>query len=162
MATCKASVVISTAKKQVGYKEKKNNWTKYAKDLDAVKYYTPQKKQNVAWCATFKNWCVWIASGKNKNFAQSIQGQPHKNNLSASCKYDANYFRKIKRSYKTAKFGDVIFFGKARAEKHEGLVYYKKGSIIKTIEGNVKNKVCRCTYSTRNKKIVCYGRPKYN
>lgn len=161
MATCKASVVVATAKKQVGYKEGKNNWTKYARDLDSVKYYTPQKKQNVAWCATFKNWLIWIASGKNKNFAQSIQGQPHKNNLSAGVKYDANYFRKIKRFYKTPKVADVIYFGKKGAETHEGIISYKKGSIIKTIEGNSGNAVKQHTYAVSNKKIVGYGRPKY-
>ena len=161
MATCKADVVISTAKGQVGYKEKKNNWTKYARDLDAVKYYTPQKKQHIAWCSTFKNWCIWIATGKNKNFTQTILGQPHKNNLSASAKYDANYFRKMKRFYKTPKKADVVYFGKKGAETHEGLVSYVKGSIIKTVEGNVKNKVVVCTYAYTNKKIAGFGRPKY-
>ena len=161
MATCKASTVISTAKGQIGYKEKKNNWTKYARDLDSVKYYTPQKKQNVAWCGTFKNWVIWIATGKNKNFTQTIQGQPHKNNLSASCKYDANYFRKMKRFYKTPKPADVIYFGKKGAETHEGIVSYVKGSIIKTVEGNSGNAVKAHTYAVTNKKIVGFGRPKY-
>lgn len=162
MATCKASVVVSTAKKQVGYKEKKKNWTKYAKDLDAVKYYYPMKKQGLAWCGTFCNWCIWIASGKNKTHAQTIQGQPHKNNLSASCKYGANYFRKIKRFYKTPKSADIVFFGSRGNEKHQGIVSYVKGSIIKTVEGNSGNAVKARTYYYKKKKISGFGRAKYN
>ena len=157
-----ATRAVYFAKAQKGYKETGKNKTKYAKELDRVGYYKPQKKQGVAWCGTYCNWIIYETCSKNVSKAQSIQYQPHVNNLSASAKYYANYFRKKGRLYKGAKVGDIVFFGKAGKETHVGLVIAVKGSVIRTSEGNVKNKVVECNYKYNASKIVGYGRVKYD
>ena len=55
MREVKWSDIKRIAQGEVGYTESGNNWTKHAKDLDAINYFnTP--KQNVAWCATYTSW----------------------------------------------------------------------------------------------------------
>ena len=63
--------LLATAIAEVGYLEKKtnknldsktanagyNNYTKYARDLDAISGFYNGKKQGYAWCDMFVDWC---------------------------------------------------------------------------------------------------------
>lgn len=171
MGYCYPSDVISAAEKWVGYKEDGNNWTIFAKILDDCGYYTPQKKQNVEWCGTFC-WCMILTSCLPKDRsdvekkwdALTITYQPTKNNLAAACRYAADYFRSKKAFYPVAeaKKGDVIFFGPAGSETHQGLVRYVANNRVYTVEGNKSNSVKLCDYSLKDSKISGVGRPMYD
>ena len=52
------SDVKRIAEGEIGYHEEGNNWTKYAKDLDAISYFNGPK-QCISWCATFVAWSIW-------------------------------------------------------------------------------------------------------
>ena len=162
MAYFGASVVVNWALSQVGYKEGANNWNKYAQELDSINYFTPQKKQGVAWCAIFVDDAVYNATGKDKSKTYSVLYQPSKDNLSASCKYAAKYYRAANAWYKTAKVGDQVFFGSEGAESHTGIVVSVGVSTITTVEGNKGNAVKKCLYNKNDSKIAGYGRPRYD
>lgn len=153
--------VVSIALSQVGYKEGANNWNKYAQDLDAIGFYNG-KKQNVAWCDVFVDWCVYEASGKDKDRALAALYEPKKDNCGAGCKYSAQYFRKNNAWSETAVIGSQIFFGKKGAESHTGLVVAIGASTITTVEGNKDNAVKKCSYSKNDSKITGYGLIKYD
>ena len=153
--------VVSIALSQVGYKEGANNWNKYAKDLDAINFYNG-KKQNVAWCDVFVDWCVWQAAGEDKDRALKALYEPKKDNCGAGCKYSAQYFRKNNAWSNTAQIGAQIFFGKKGAETHTGIVVGIGVSTITTVEGNKGNEVKKCSYSKNYDKIAGYGLIKYD
>lgn len=157
-----SSVVVNWALSQVGYKEGPNNWNKYAKELDSIGYFAPQKKQNVAWCAVFVDDAVYNATGKDKSKTYAVLYQPSKDNLSAACKYAAKYYRSAKAWYKTPKVGDQVFFGSEGDESHTGIVVSVGVSTITTVEGNKGNMVKKCLYNKNDSKIAGYGRPKYD
>jgi hypothetical protein len=70
--------LIAIAKNELGYYEKAsllslddknankgaNNFTKYAKDLNAAGYYNGNK-QGVAWCDMFVDWCFYQLTDKD-------------------------------------------------------------------------------------------------
>jgi hypothetical protein len=153
---------VSYALSQVGYKEKSGNWNKYAQELDSVNYFAPQKKQCVAWCNIFVDDVIYNASGKDKAKTYKALYQPSYDNLSAACKYAAQYFRKNNAWSKTATVGAQIFFGKQGAETHTGLVVAVGVSTITTVEGNKGNMVKKCSYSKNDSKIAGYGLIKYD
>lgn len=160
-----ADKVINIALGQVGTIEGKNNWNKYAKDLDEIKFFN-YSKQNSPWCSVFVAWCVWTASDKNKDKALAALYQPKKDNCGASCKYAAKYYREHKAWSKTPVKGSQIFFGDAGAkegeEEHTGLVVSVGVSTLQTVEGNKNNKVSKCSYSLKDSRIIGYGLIKYD
>ena len=151
--------VIDVARSQVGYTEKGTNWTIYARDLDAVGYYKPQKKQNVEWCATFLNWCFYKVI-QNVNSTQDFLHQPHTYNLSAGAGYMCQYFEKAHKTSVVPKAGDIAFFYKNGKVYHVGLVVEvnSNGTFI-SIEGNKGNAVKRVTRAITECK--CFGHPEY-
>lgn len=155
-----ASKVVAIALSQVGYKESGTNVTKYAKDLDAINWFNT-KKQGTEWCDIFVDWCVWQASGEDKDRALKALYEPKKDNCGAGCKYSARYFRANNAWSKTARVGDQIFFGKEGSETHTGIVVAVGVSTISTVEGNKGNAVKKCSYSKNDSKIAGYGRIKY-
>lgn len=173
---CTASKVLEIAAAEVGYKEKKsnaqledktanagsNNYTKYARDFDE-KYpnWYNYKKQTVAWCDMFVDWCFLSAFGYQK--ALELLCQPEKS-AGAGCTYSAGYFRAKGQFYTSGpKPGDQIFFGSSiNSCEHTGLVEKVENSKVYTIEGNAEDQVKRCTYSLNSSNIVGYGRPKYD
>ena len=154
--------VVSYALSQVGYKEGSSNWNKYAQELDSINYFAPQKKQGVAWCNVFVDDVVYNASGKDKSKTQKALYQPSYDNLSAACKYAAQYFRNHNAWSKTASVGAQIFFGKQGSETHTGIVVAVGVSTITTVEGNKGNMVKKCSYSKNDSKIAGYGLIKYD
>ena len=74
---CTPERVLSVATAEVGYLEKKSNsqlddktanagsknYTKYARDLDAIPDFYNGKKNGYAWCDVFVDWCMVQAFG---------------------------------------------------------------------------------------------------
>lgn len=176
MATIK---VLDIASAEIGYLEKANakdldsktanagdkNYTKYARDIDAIPNYFNGRKQGYSWCATFVNWCLVQAYGAN--IAKKMTYQPSKS-LGASCSYAIGYYKKAGRFFtKNPQPGDQIFF----SQGHTGLVERIEGGKLYTIEGNTSGAsgvvpngggVCRKSYALNDAKITGYGRPDYS
>lgn len=175
--------LIEVAEAETGYLEKASNasldsntdnagsanFTKYARDLDAIPNFYNGKKNGYAWCDMFVDWCFVTAFGVEQ--AKKLLLQPD-NSGGAGCKYSANYYRKKGQFHTTPKVGDQIFFGlKEGQEEHTGIVYKVTASKVHTIEGNTSGAsgvvangggVCKKSYSLTYKRIIGYGRPAYD
>lgn len=181
-----AEDVIKIARGEKGYLEKatksdldsktgnagKNNYTKYARDLDAISFFNG-RKQGAAWCAVFVAWSFYKAFGKSPALSLLCQPSNTKNNCGAGCKYIYQYF-KAKGQWHTSnpKPGDVIVFydSSKSSYAHTGLVYKVDGSYVYTIEGNTSTAsgvvangggVAEKKYKLDYDRIVGYGRPKF-
>ena len=175
--------LIDIALAEVGYLEKEtksrlddktanagdNNYTKYARDLDAVSYFNG-RKQGAYWCAVFASWCFWKAFGKSA--ALKLQCQPTKDNCGAGCKYARNYYKNKGQLHDIPEIGDQIFFYSSDGSSisHTGLVYKVSSSRVYTVEGNTSGgssvvanggSVAKKNYTLGYKRIAGYGRPEY-
>ena len=157
MGDVKWSDVKRIAQNEIGYTEKGNNWTKYAKDLDAIHYFNGNK-QNVAWCATFTSWCIWKASNPDpKGTALAAQYQPKVDNCGCGVSWNAKYYKNKGKFYLTPKAGDVFF---TMGYTHTGFVLsVNKDGTFKTIEGNHGDKVASITRKISS--CEGFGRPWY-
>lgn len=179
--------VIEVALAEVGYLEKKTNsnlddktanagdknYTKYARDLDALGFYNG-KKNGVAWCDVFVDWCFVKAYGMEAAAKLTCQ-TPGKNNCGAGCKYSRNYYKNKKQLFDTPKPGDQIFFWPSDAiggpaVQHTGLVYDVDDKYVYTVEGNTSGAngvvangggVCKKKYNLTYKRLAGFGRPNY-
>lgn len=176
---------VQIALDEVGYCEKKtnddldsktgnagyNNFTKYARDLDALKdFYNTQKQtktSSVPWCDIFIDWCFWKAYGED--LALKMLCQPKKS-AGAGCTQSVAYYRNAGRFFWTPVVGDQIFFTWAGEIEHTGLVYAVDSSKVYTVEGNTSGKtdlvanggsVCKKEYLRSSSIIYGYGRPDY-
>lgn len=167
MGSCYPSKVIEIALQEVGYTEGPNNWTKYARDLDAIKYFN-SSKQNVAWCGTFNYWSILKAcvpedrsDSEKKWDALYFTYQPSSDNCACACRYGAQYFCDHGAFYSSPKVGDIAFYGKRGSETHQGIVYQVLGNgKFKAIEGNHNNEVAIVTRSVSE--CSGFGRPRYD
>lgn len=162
--------VIRIAQAEIGYKEKASNsqlddktanagsgnWTKYARDLAAAGYYNGNKN-GYAWCDVFVDWCIWMASGQDADYAQKIEYQT--GDCGAGCYYSASYYKAAGRFFASPQPGDQVFFGDF---EHTGLVEKVEGGMVYTIEGNAGNEVQRRSYVLGAAYIDGYGRPRYD
>lgn len=174
--------LLSTAAAEVGYLEKKTNaqlndktanagsanFTKYARDLDKLKFYNGPKN-GFAWCAVFADWCFVEAFGLEtalKMTGQTLGG------YGAGCGESVRYYQKIGRFYRyNPQPGDQIFFSDGKGGMaHTGLVERVFGAKVYTIEGNTSGAsgvvangggVCRKSYPLSYSRIAGYGRPRY-
>lgn len=185
MAQVKATPekVLAVAEAEVGYLEKKSNsqldsktanagsknYTKYARDLDALPGFYNGRKNGFAWCDVFVDWCFVTAFGREA--AQKLLGQPDKS-LGAGCTYSANYFKAKGQFHKSnPKPGDQIFFkGSDGTPSHTGIVYKVDNLYVYTIEGNTSSQagviangggVFKKSYALSYNRIYGYGRPEY-
>lgn len=175
--------VISIAKAEEGYLEKKSNkdlddkianvgnknFTKYARDLDNISGFYNGKKNGYAWCDVFVDWCFVKAFGVDR--AKELLCQPNKS-LGAGVYYSANYYKQKKQYYTSnPKAGDQIFFKNSSGNaQHTGLVYDVDKNYVYTVEGNtssasgvIANGGCvrLKKYALNYKYIMGYGRPNY-
>ena len=181
--SCYVEKVISIAKDEVGYLEKAsnsqldsktanagyNNYTKYARDLDALGNFYNGKKQGYAYCDIFLDWCFVQAYGVEN--AKRLLCQPNKS-LGAGCKYSMQYYKNKGQLKSSPKIGDQIFFKNSSGEIcHTGLVYAVDKYYVYTIEGNTSTAsgvvangggVCKKKYKLNYARIAGYGRPKYD
>lgn len=179
-----ADKVIAIAKAEVGYLEKASNsnldsktgnagdknFTKYARDLDAITGYYNGKKNGYEWCTVFVAWCFIQAFGAAA--AKKMLCQPEKDNYAASCTQAVKYWRNNGRFSTTPKVGSQIFFGSGVDScTHTGLVYAVDNNYVYTIEGNTSStsgvvanggSVQKKSYLRNYKKIVGYGEPLYD
>lgn len=172
---CLASNLIAIAEAEVGYLEKASNaqldsktanagsanFTKYARDLDAISGFYNTPKNGAAWCDIWVDWCFVRAFGVEA--AKKLLCQPD-NSLGAGVDWSANYYRWSGRFYTSdPKVGDQIFFKNTDGvEVHTGLVYKVDSTKVYTIEGNTSNGVFKLEYSLSDTSIVGYGRPNYD
>ena len=167
--------VISLAEAEVGYHEKAsnaqlddpsgnsggNNWTKYARDLDAIPDYYNGKKNGYAWCDIFVDWCFVKCFGEEKG--REMLYQP-KQSAGAGCLYSAGYYKQANAFHRSnPRVGDQIFFSYSAGEfSHTGIVVEVNGNTITTVEGNTSDSVGRRTYETSNRSIAGYGTPNWD
>lgn len=174
--------ILRVALNEVGYLEKKtnaqldnktanagyNNYTKYARDLDAIPDFYNGKKNGYAWCDMFVDWCFVTALGVDR--AKELLNQPN-NSYGAGCQGSSNYFKQINQFFNEPQRGDQIFFKNSDGKVyHTGLVYDVDNTYVYTVEGNTSSKsgvvenggsVEKKKYSLNYSKIYGYGRPKY-
>lgn len=144
------------------------NYTKYARDLDKISGFYNGPKNGYPWCDVFVDWCFVQAYGVQN--AMKVLFQP-KNSAGAGVEFSANYYKAVKRFYKTPKVGDQIFFQDSNGPSHTGLVYKTTSRTVYTVEGNTSGvsgvvdnggMVCLKSYSLANAAIYGYGRPDYS
>lgn len=181
---CTASAVIAIAKEEIGYLEKKSgsglgdktanagsgNYTKYARDLDAIEGFYNGKKQGFPWCDVFVDWVLTQAFGAEK--AKALLCQPDKS-YGAGVDWSARYFKQAGRLHTgDPKAGDQIFFLDSSGEPgHTGIVTAVADGRVHTIEGNTSGEtgvvdngggVWAKSYDLEDPKIYGYGRPDYD
>ena len=177
--------VLEVARGEIGYLEKKSNSnldsktanagskniTKYARDMDAIGFYNG-KKQGVAWCDMFVDWCFVKAYGLKAALAMTFQPLGKKNS-GAGCQYSFNYYKNKGRIFKTPQPGDQIFFWNSTKTRksHTGIVEKVSGGKVYTIEGNTSGAsgvvangggVKAKSYALNYSRIAGYGRPDWN
>lgn len=166
--------VIDLANAEVGYHEKASNanlddptvnsgganWTKYARDLDALSNFYNGQKNGYAWCDVFVDWCFVHIFGEE--LGRKMLYQPEKS-AGAGCLYSAGYYKQNNAFHRTnPRPGDQIFFSYSAGEySHTGIVVDVNGTTITTIEGNTSDSVGRRTYETSNRTIAGYGTPNW-
>lgn len=176
--------LIDIARAEVGYLEKEtnaqlddktanagdNNRTKYARDLDALGFYNG-RKQGVAWCDVFVDWCFVQAYGLEAALALTFQPFGA-GNCGAGCKYSRQYYKKNGRLFDDPQPGDQIFFySKDKTSiAHTGLVYAVDDTYVYTVEGNtssasgvVANGGCvrEKKYKRNYDRLAGFGRPNW-
>ena len=169
--------VIKVAEEQVGYLEKAspkdldsktansgyNNYTKFGRDM--VEWVGSPFADGYSWCELFCQWCFVKAFGKAT--AKKMLG-----GWTAYCPTAVQYFKDMKRWYKSPKKGDLIFFYDSDKDYgHVGLVYKVDSNRVYTIEGNTSPQtgvvyngggVYKKKYDINYYRIAGYGRPDYS
>ncbi len=170
---------------EVGYLEKRSNaqlddktanagsgnWTKYARDLDAVGDIFNGPKNGHEWCTTFAIWPFVQVFGDRT--AMAMLHLPRKS-LAASVTYLTGYFKSAGRFLASGpQPGDLIFFRKKdlKSWAHVGLVERSDGQRVYTVEGNTSGAsgvvangggVARKSYALTYNRIAGYGRPDWS
>lgn len=138
-----AAKVLKIAKAELGYLEKASNaqldsktanagyanYTKYARDIDAIPHFYNGPKQGYPWCTTFVAWVNVQAFGVAE--AKRLQNLPD-DSLGAGVYYLKQYYKAAGRLGNTPKVGAQVFFG----DEHTGIVTEIVGKGFRTIEGN--------------------------
>lgn len=177
--------VIALAMSEVGYLEKKSNgqlddktanagsanFTKYARDLDAIGDFYNGKKNGYAWCDVFVDWLFVKCFGVESALKLLCAGRK---SSGAGCTYSLNYYKAKGQFYTRAtkpQVGDQIFFGAVGDSYHTGIVYKVDDTSVYTIEGNTSGEagvipngggVFKKVYPGNYTSIAGYGRPAYN
>ena len=142
--------VIALAKKELGYKESSNGWTKFGQWYAEYMHCENQGFENADWCAMF---CAWCMQKAGLTSGQTV--------FTASAGPTGEALWKDKGLWKNAsytpKVGDLIHF----TWGHVGLVEKVSGNTVHTIEGNYSNTVAQRSYSLSYSKIRGYAAPKY-
>lgn len=177
-----AGKVIAIAKSEVGYIEKASNdrlddktanagsanYTKYARDLDAIEGFYNGKKQGFPYCDVGVDWCHVQAFGAEK--AKKVLYQPDRS-TGAGCKFSAGFYRQAGQFFSYPEPGDQIFFGEVGNEYHTGIVYAVDSSRVYTVEWNTSGTggvvangggVWEKSYALSNSQIAGYGRPNWS
>ena len=177
--------VLSIALGEVGYQEKETNhkldhrtenagdenYTKYARDLDAINFYNG-KKNGFAWCDVFVDWCFVKAFGETAAKRITFQPALFLLNKGAGCRYSFGYYQDKNQIFSRPRVGDQIFFYGEDGISicHTGLVLDVDDVYVHTVEGNTSDdagvvanggEVCKKKYCLTDKRLAGYGRPEY-
>ena len=177
--------IIQIALSEVGYQEKETNafldhdtinagdenYTKYARDLDAMNFYNG-KKNGYAWCDVFVDWCFVAAFGEKDALRLTFQPSFFLLNRGAGCRYSYGYYQDEGRIFAEPEAGDQVFFYAADGETicHTGLVWAVDDTYVYTVEGNTSPQdgvvenggaVCKKKYLLTDPRLAGYGRPNY-
>lgn len=178
----KRQLVIDLAYEQLNYLEKASNsqlddktanagygnWTKYGRDLDAIKDFYNGKKNGYPYCDVWYDWLHVTAYGPE--VAKRVLCQPS-NSLGAGCTFSMRYYKAAGRFGKEPKLGAQIFFGTESESTHTGLVVKFDTNTVWTIEGNTSSAagviangggVFEKSYPRSYGKIAGYGYPLYD
>lgn len=173
---------IETALGEVGYLEKateealeektanpgSGNFTKYARDMDALRGFYNGAKQGYPWCDVFVDWCFVQSYGRTLAEKLLCQGRRSKG---AGCRYSMEYYRARKQLFQSPRPGDQVFFQVDGRICHTGLVTAVDEQKIYTVEGNtsaepgvVANGGCvrEKDYCLDSPVIAGFGRPDYS
>ena len=185
MALIKATPekVIEVALSYEGYLEKASNsqlddfkanagngnYTKFARDLDAIPGFYNTPKQGVSWCDVVVD--AWFVYAFGVDAAKKLLCQPDKS-LGAGCLYSARYYKEKGQFHNTPKPGDQAFFIDGDGDVgHTGLVYKVDNLYVYTVEGNTSPQagvvgngsgVYKKQYALSYSRIYGYGRPDYD
>lgn len=175
--------VIDIAVAELGYIEKASNkdldsktanagyknYTKYARDLDALGWFYNGPKQSYPYCDVGVDWAFVQAYGVEAAMKLLCQT---KRSAGAGCVYSAQYYRNANQFHaRNPQAGDQIFFGEPGDEYHTGLVEKVDSSYVYTVEWNTSSGtgvdadgggVYRKKYKLGSSSIAGYGRPKYD
>lgn len=171
-------IVLSIAKSELGYLEKKSgdlkylydktanagsaNYTKYGYEMH--KLYPSVMDYPAAWCDCFVDWCFRTAYGVDN--ARKLLGGNFDDYTVAS----ANLYKKKGAWYAIPKAGDQIFFQNSSRICHTGIVTDFRDDTVYTIEGNTSagssvvpngGGVFAKSYPVNYSRIAGYGRPAY-
>ena len=168
--TYNAESVISIARGEVGYREKKSDKDLYSKTANAgdgnyTKYgYEMHRIQPsnmdfpAAWCDAFVDWCHYQAAGRDaKKARHGLCGD-----FEDWTVMSAQHYEDAGRYDHSPKRGDQIFFKNAHGICHTGIVTAVSDSKVVTIEGNKANMVKECSYPRGDSRIAGYGHPRYD
>lgn len=174
--------IIKRANSELGYLEKasnsqldnktanagKNNWTKYARDLDQIGNIYNGAKNGYSWCDVFVDWLFIIEFGisiGNRMLYQPLYS------LGAGVKYSANYYRNNDAFFLDPEIADQIFFRNTSGKlTHTGIVTGITQKHVYTIEGNTNStsgvvnnggSVAAKAYLRNSNMIAGYGRPNW-
>lgn len=166
------NIILNIARLELDYHEKisnkylddkflnsgSGNFTKYARDLDAVVDFYNGKKQGFPYCDVTYDWFHYKAWGAD--MAMKVLCQPKKS-AGAGCLFSAQYYQEHGRFHKSNPLvGDQIFFSYRPNEySHTGLVECVLEDRIVTIEGNTSDMVARRSYNINDPSIIGYGTP---
>ena len=166
--------VLNVARNELGYHEKASNsslddktansgsgnYTKYARELDAVGNFYNGPKNGNPYCDVFVDWCFVKAFGAD--IGRRMIFQPMQS-AGAGCLYSAQYYKQAGRWVTYPQPGDQIFFSYAAGEySHTGIVESVANGMVNTIEGNTSDMVARRSYPLSSGSIVGYGRPNWD
>ena len=131
------------------------NYTKFARDLDALDYFNGPKN-GYDWCAVSS--IAWFCYSFGKDMAQKLLCHPPRS-AAAGCVYGAQYFKNYGRWFPTPEVGDIIFFDYGSGINHQGIVVAVTNTNVITVEGNVNGMVQQCQHALGASYIAGYGRP---
>lgn len=175
--------VIELAKSEVGYLEKASaynldsktgnagaaNYTKYARDIDAIPDLLNGRKQGYAWCTIFFLWLLAQVFGAEN--VRRLCYLPEKS-LAAGCKFAVEYYKAAGAFGNVPTVGAQIFFmDGSGVPSHTGIVTGSDSIYVYTIEGNtsgasgvVANGGCVAAKAYRRdySRIYGYGYPAYD
>ena len=167
--------VLEIARAEIGYREKASNaslddktanagganYTKYARDLDAIPHFYNGPKNGYAWCDVFYDWLMVQAFGPE--LAKEMLCQPA-DSAGAGCSFSALYYRQAGQFFdRDPQPGDQIFFTYQTGEvSHTGIVNAVGATNLVTIEGNSSDGVNMRTYQKSDRSIYGYGRPRWH
>ena len=139
------TMVLNTARAELGYHEKESNkdldnktansgdsnWNKFAREFDE-KYpnFYNGRKNGFPWCDIFVDYLFLVNFGYEKTL--QLLCQPERS-CGAGCKYSANYYRNMGKFHtKDPNPADQIFFGNEYEVTHTGIVE-EVGSHVKDL-----------------------------